>query len=114
MKNVDRRLYGQLKAEAASQGTTVGQVFNDVVKAWLANKPARDEERERNVEAYLKIKGRMGRHPNDYFVIAKGDYMGHFPNLSEAFRVLKRVRVKKALVVHNEPPGEWLGGSLEA
>ena len=114
VKNVDPRLYAQLKAEAASQRKTVGEVFNEVVKSWLATRGLRDLERERNVEAYLKIKERMAQHPNDYFVIAKGDYLGHFRTLSQAFSVLKRHRVTKALVIRYQDAGEWLGGSLEA
>ena len=114
LKNVDPSTYAQLKAEAASQRKTVGEVFNEVVKSWLATRERKDLERERNVEAYLKIKGRMAQHPNDYFVIAKGDYLGHFRTLSQAFSVLKRHRVTKALVIRYQDAGEWLGGSLEA
>ena len=113
LKNVDPSTYAQLKAEAASQRKTIGEVFNEVVKSWLATKERKDLERERNVEAYLRIKERMLKHPSDYFVIAKGDYLGHFPTLSQAFRALKRNRVTKALVVRSQSQGEWLGGSFE-
>jgi len=114
VKNVDEKLYAQLKAEAASQRKSVGQAFNEAVKTWLASRPQGDSEREMNVQAYVRVKGRMARHPNDYFVIAKGEYLGHFPTLKEAFGVLKKTRVTKALVVHYTPQGEWLGGALEA
>ncbi len=113
LKKVDPKLYARLKAEAASQSKSVGEVFNEAVKVWLATKGPRDEERERNVEAYLKIKRRISQHPNDYFVIANGTYLGHFRSLSQAFRILKDNQATKALVVHYQPSGEWLGGSLE-
>ena len=114
LKNVDPKLYARLKAEAASQSKTVGQVFNEAVKVWLGARGAKDEERERNVEVYEKIKKTIPQHPNDYFVIAKGTYLGHFRSLSKAFSVLKEKRTSKALVVRYQPSGEWLGGSLEA
>ncbi len=114
LKTVDPKLYARLKAEAASQNKSVGEVFNEAIKTWLATRGARDEERDRNVKAYLSIKGRIPQYPNDYFVIAKGDYLGHFRSLSQAFKVLKRNQATKALVVHYQPSGEWLGGSLEA
>jgi len=114
LKKVDPKLYARLKAEAASESKSVGAVFNEAVKVWLATRAARDEEREQNVEVYLKIKKRISRYPNDYFVIARGTYLGHFPSLSKAFRKLKENRATKALVVHYQPSGEWLGGSLEA
>ena len=113
LKKVDPKLYARLKAEAASESKSVGEVFNEAVKVWLATRGAKDEERERNVEIYLKIKKRIPQHPNDYFVIAKGTYLGHFRSLSKAFRTLKEIRATKALVVHHQPSGEWLGGSLE-
>lgn len=116
LKKVDPKLYARFKAEAATQSKTVGEAFNEAVKAWLATKGPRDEERERNVEAYLKIKKRISQHPNDYFVIAKGTFLGHYHSLTEAFRILKEkdIRATKALVVHQQRSGEWLGGSLEA
>ncbi len=114
LKKVDPKLYARLKAEAASQSKAVGEVFNEAVRAWLATRGPRDEERERNVEAYLKIKTRMSRHPNDYFVIANGTYLGQFRSLSQAFKILKDNRATKALVVRYQPSAEWLGGSLEA
>ncbi len=114
LKKVDPKLYGRLKAEAASERKSVGEVFNEAVKVWLGTRRARDEERERNVEVYLKIKQTFPEHPNDYFVIAKGTYLGHFRSLSQAFKILKENRATKALVVHYQPPGEWLGGSLES
>lgn len=113
LKKVDPKLYARLKAEAASESKTVGEVFNEVVRAWLGSRAAKDEERERNVEAYLKVKQRIPHHPNDYFVIAKGTYLGHFRSLSKAFKILKENRARKALVVRYQPSGEWLGGSLE-
>lgn len=114
LKKVDPTLYARLKAEAASQSKSVGEVFNEAIKVWLAAKRPRDEERERNVEVYLTLKKRFSQHPNDYFVIANGTYLGHFRSLSQAFRILKATRSRKALVVHSQPSGEWLGGSLEA
>ena len=114
LKKVNPTLYARLKAEAAAQRKSVGEAFNEAVKVWLATKRPRDEERERNVEVYLTMKKRFSQHPNDYFVIANGTYLGHFRSLSQAFTVLKANRSTKALVVHNQPPGEWLGGSLEA
>ena len=114
LKKVDPKLYARLKAEAASESKSVGEVFNEAVKVWLATRAARDDERERNVEVYQRIKHQMPRHPNDYFVIAKGTYIGHFRSLSQAFRILKESRTSKALVVRHQPSGEWLGGSLEA
>jgi len=111
---VDPKLYARLKAEAASERKTVGEAFNEAVRVWLGTRLAKDEERERNVEVYLRIKQRIRQHPNDYFVIAKGSYLGHFPSLSRAFRILKENRATKALVVHCQPSGEWLGGSLES
>ena len=114
LKKVNPTLYARLKAEAASQSKSVGEVFNEAVKVWLDTKRPRDEERERNVEVYLTMKKKFSQHPNDYFVIANGTYLGHFRALSEAFRVLKATRSTKALVVHYQPSGEWLGGSLEA
>ena len=113
LKKVDPKLYARLKAEAAAESKSVGEVFNEAVKVWLTTKAGKDEERERNIEVYLKIKRRMPQHPDDYFVIAKGTYLGHFHSLSDAFRVLKENRTDKALVVRHQPAGEWLGGSLE-
>jgi len=114
LKKVDPKLYARLKAEAASESKSVGAAFNEAVKVWLATKATKDEERERNVEVYLKIKERISKYPNEYFVVAKGSYLGHFHSLSNAFAKLKEVRATKALVVHSQPSGEWLGGSLEA
>jgi hypothetical protein len=114
LKKVNPTLYARLKAEAASQSKSVGEVFNEAVKVWLATKRPRDEERERNVEVYLTMKKRFSQHPDDYFVIANGTYLGHFRSLSQAFRTLKATRSTKALVVLYQPSGEWLGGSLEA
>ncbi len=114
LKKVDPKLYARLKAEAASESKSVGEAFNEAVRVWLATRGARDEERERNVEVYLKIKQRISQHPNDYFVIAKGTYLGHFRSLSKAFTILKENRASKALIVRHQPSGEWLGGSLEA
>jgi DNA repair protein RadC len=113
LKKVDPKLYARLKAEAAAESKSVGAAFNEAVKVWLASKGAKDEERERNVEVYLKIKKRIPQHPNDYFVIAKGTFLGRFHSLSEAFEKLKENQATKALVVHYQPSGEWLGGSLE-
>jgi hypothetical protein len=113
VKKVDPKLYARLKAEAASESKSVGEVFNEAVRVWLATRGAKDEERERNVEIYQKIKQRIPQHPNDYFVIAKGTYLGRFRSLSRAFRILKENRATKALVVRYQPSGEWLGGSLE-
>jgi hypothetical protein len=113
LKKVDPKLYARLKAEAASESKSVGEVFNEAVRVWLASRGAKDEERERNVEIYMKIKQKIPQHPNDYFVIAKGTYLGHFRSLSKAFRILKENRTTKALVVRYQPPAEWLGGSLE-
>ena len=114
LKKVNPALYARLKAEAASQSKSVGEVFNEAIKVWLAAKKPRDEERERNVAVYLTMKKRFSQHPNDYFVIANGEYLGHYRSLSHAFRRLKATGSRKALVVHNQPSGEWLGGSLEA
>jgi plasmid stability protein len=114
VKNVDEKLYARLKAEAASERKSVGQVFNEAVRAWLASRRYRDLERELNVRVYLKVKGRMAQHPNDYFVIAKGEYLGHYSSLREAFGELKKARTTKGLVLHSQSPGEWLGGALEA
>ena len=111
---MDPKLYARFKAEAASQSKSVGEIFNEAVKVWLATKRPRDEERERNVEVYLTMKKRFAQHPDDYFVIANGTYLGHFRSLSQAFRILKANRSTKALVVRYQPSGEWLGGSLEA
>jgi hypothetical protein len=113
LKKVDPKLYARLKAEAAAESKSVGEVFNEAVKVWLSTRGAKDEERERNVEVYLKIKQRIPEHPNDYFVIAKGAYFGHFRSLSKAFGILKENRATKALVVRYQPSGEWFGGSLE-
>ena len=114
LKKVDPKLYARLKAEAASESKSVGAVFNEAVKVWLATRGVRDEERERNVEVYLKIKKRISQHPNDYFVIAKGTYLGHFRSLSKAFEKLKENQTTKALVLHYQPSGEWLGGSVRS
>jgi hypothetical protein len=113
LKKVNPKLYARLKAEAASESKSVGEAFNEAVRFWLGTRGSKDEERERNVEVYLKVKQRIPRHPNDYFVIAKGTYLGHFRSLSKAFRILKENRATKALVVRYQPSGEWLGGSLE-
>jgi hypothetical protein len=114
LKKVDPKLYARLKAEAASESKSIGEAFNEAVRVWLNSRASRDEERERNVEVYLKIKGKIPQHPNDYFLIAKGTYLGHVPSLSKAFRILKENRATKALVVRYQPSGEWLGGSLES
>lgn len=113
LKRVNPRLYAQLKAEAAARGKTVGDVFNEAVRVWLTVQRRRDDERENNLEAYAKIKDEVQRHPREYFVIAKGAYLGHFPTLAEAFRVMKENKTTKGLVVRSQPSGEWLGGSFE-
>ena len=113
LKKVDPKLYSRLKAEAAARGTTVAEAFNEAVKVWLVVQQRRDDERERNVEAYLKIKRELAKHPQEYFVIAKGTYLGRFPTLAEAFRVMKENKTTKGLVVRAQSSGEWLGGSLE-
>ena len=73
-----------------------------------------DEERERNVERYLEIKGELLKHPKEYFVIANGALLGRFRTLVEAFQVMKENGTTKSLVVRApQHSGEWLGGSLE-
>jgi len=114
LKKVDSRLYSRLKAEAAARGKTVGEVFNEAVKVWLTVQRGRDEERERNVERYMEVKKELLKHPREYFVIAKGSFLGRFPTLAEAFRVMKENKATKGLVVRApQHSGEWLGGSLE-
>ena len=114
LKNVDSKVYAQLKAEAASERKTMGAVFNEAVRAWLVMKRQKDPERERNVEVYKTLKTKIAQHPKDYFVIARGEYVGRFQTLSQAFSALKRNHVTKAIIVRSQPEGEWLGGSLEA
>lgn len=114
LKKIDPKLYARLKARAASDGKSVSEAFNEAVRVWLAINRTKDEERGRNVEVYLKIKRSIPQHPNEYFVIAKGAYLGHFRSLSLAFRKLKENQATKALVVHYQPSGEWLGGSIES
>lgn len=113
LKNVDPKLYARLKAEAAAREKTVGEMFNEAVNVWLATQQNRDFERERNIKPYLEIKDEIEKHPDQYFVIANGAFLGRFPTLSEAFRVMKEHKATKGFVIRSQPSGEWLGGSLE-
>ncbi len=38
IRNLDKRLYRQLKARAARQGKTIGELVNDAIRAYLARK----------------------------------------------------------------------------
>lgn len=113
LKKVDPKLYARLKADAAARGKTVGQVFNEAVRVWLESRHEVDEERERNIEAYLRIKKELTKHPKEYFVIAKGVYRGRFRTLGEAFKAMKQDNETKGLIIKYQAGGEWLGGSLE-
>ena len=113
LKKVDRKLYSHLKAEAAARGKTVGQVFNEAVRVWLTVQQSRDIERERNVEAYLEIKEELLKHPGEYFVIAKGTFLGRFPTLGDAFKRMKENSTTRGFVIRSQASGEWLGGSIE-
>jgi len=113
LKKVDRKLYSRLKAEAAMRGKTVGQVFNEAVRVWLTVQQSRDIESERNVEAYLEIKEELLKHPGEYFVIAKGTFLGRFPTLGDAFKRMKDNGTTRGFVIRSQASGEWLGGSIE-
>lgn len=113
LKKVDRRLYSRLKAEAAVRGKTVGEIFNEAIRVWLAVQQGRDMEKERNLEVYSQIKTDLLKHPGEYFVIAKGAFLGRFPTLSDAFRVMRENKSAKGFILRSQASGEWLGGSLE-
>ena len=114
LKKVDRKLYSRLKAEAAARGKTVGEVFNEAVRVWLMAQRSRDIEKERNLEAYLDIKEEILEHPGEYFVIAKGSFLGRFRTLHDAFKQMRENKTTKGFVIRSQPSGEWLGGSIES
>jgi len=114
LKKVDRKLYSMLKAEAAARGKTVGEVFNEAVRVWLMAQRSRDIEKERNLEAYLDIKEEILEHPGEYFVIAKGSFLGRFRTLHDAFKQMRENKTTKGFVIRSQPSGEWLGGSIES
>jgi hypothetical protein len=113
LKKVNPTLYARLKAEAAVQGKTMGEVFDEAVEFWLNARRPVDYEKKSNLEAYLKIRQSIMKHPDEYFVIAKGKSLGRFPSLSDAFQAMKDIKTTKGLIVRAPQSGEWLGGSLQ-
>ena len=62
IRNLDEDVYRQLKARAALHGTTVGELMNEALRAWLAVPDAGSRRRslaELRPEAYPKGNERL-------------------------------------------------------
>lgn len=90
----------------------MGEVFNEAVRVWLMTQQGRDVDKERNLEAYLAIKDEISKGGGEYFVIANGAFLGRFPTLRDALRLMKENKATRGFVVRSQPSGEWLGGSI--
>jgi len=67
-----------------------------------------------DLEAYLKIKKEILEHPSEYFMMAKGSFLGRFPTLHDAFKQMRENKTTKGFVIRSQPSCEWLGGSIES
>ena len=113
MKDIDERLYAQVKSEAAKSRRKVGELINEAISVWLNSRTKLDEEGELNMKIYNQLKGEIGKHPNEYVVIARGEFLGRFLTLKEAAASVKSKKTDRAIIIKGRAEGEWLGGSFQ-
>jgi hypothetical protein len=122
IKNVDQRTLRDLKAEAARQGLTLGEVFKEAANLWLTRRQETPvlTETDNNNEFYESNEAELERqYEGRYVLIAGARLVGAYDDLhaaGEAMRALNprpRHAILTKIGKDAREYGEWLGGSLE-
>jgi hypothetical protein len=122
IKKIDQRTLRDLKAEAARQGLTLGEVFKEAANLWLTRRQGTPvlTETDYNNEFYESNEAELERqYEGRYVLIAGARLVGAYDDLhaaGEAMRALNP-RPHHAILTKigkdEREYGEWLGGSLE-
>jgi hypothetical protein len=122
IKKIDQRTLRDLKAEAARQGLTLGEVFKEAANLWLTRRQETPvlTETDHNNEFYESNEAELERqYEGRYVLIAGGRLVGAYDDLhaaGEAMRALSprpRHAILTKIGKDAREFGEWLGGSLE-
>jgi hypothetical protein len=122
IKKIDQRTLRDLKAEAARQGLTLGEVFEEAVNLWLTRRRETPvlTETDYNNEFYESNEAELERqYKGRYVLIAGARLIGAYDDLhaaGEAMRALNprpRHAILTKIGKDAREYGEWLGGSLE-
>jgi hypothetical protein len=122
IKNVDQRTLRDLKAEAARQGLTLGEVFKEAANLWLARRHETPvlTETDNNNEFYESNEAELKRqYEGRYVLIASARLVGAYDDLHAAGDAMRALnpRPRHAILTKigkdEREYGEWLGGSLE-
>jgi hypothetical protein len=120
IKNIDKKVVREFKAEAIRRGLTLSKAFEEAARIWLEFKDkAIVSEQDLNNLVYESMEEELRKNRGKYAVIAKGKLLGIFETIEDVSLALRSANVRNAIVVkigHDdvlvEGP-EWLGGSIE-
>ena len=120
IKNIDKRVVREFKAEAIRRGLTLSKAFEEAARMWLE---FRDKvivsEQDLNNLVYESMEEELRKNRGKYAVIAKGKLLGIFETIEDVSLALRSANVRNAIVVkigHDDALVEgleWLGGSIE-
>jgi len=122
IKNADEKIIREFKAEAAREGLSLSQAFEEAVRYWITFKDKEVvSEVEQNNAVYESMEKELKKFSGKYVVVARGKLVGVFDTLEETSKALKKLypAPKHAIVVKVgfddkvREDLEWLGGSIE-
>jgi len=120
IKNVDKKLAREFKAEAIRRGLTLSKAFEEAARMWLEFKnKAVISEQDLNNLVYESMEEELRKNKGKYVVIARGKLLGIFEAMDDVSAALRSIDAKNAIVVrigHDDvlvEGLEWLGGSIE-
>jgi len=114
VRGVDEEVYKEVKAQAARQGLTIGEVITDALEDWLKRKPL-EEDREfvQNNLAYEEMeKELVEKHGGRWVAIEKGMVVSIADSLGELRGRLGTANHRIVLRIGEiAPKKKYLGGS---
>jgi len=120
IKNIDKRVVREFKAEAIRRGLTLSKAFEEAARMWLEFKDkVIVSEQDLNNLVYESMEEELRKNRGKYAVIAKGKLLGIFETIEDVSLALRSANVRNAIVVkigHDDALVEgleWLGGSIE-
>lgn len=120
IKNIDKRVVREFKAEAIRRGLTLSKAFEEAARMWLEFKDkVIVSEQDLNNLVYESMEEELRKNRGKYAVIAKGKLLGIFETIEDVSLALRSANVRNAIVVkigHDDvlvEGLEWLGGSIE-
>jgi len=120
IKNIDKRVVREFKAEAIRRGLTLSKAFEEAARMWLEFKDkVIVSEQDLNNLVYESMEEELRKNRGKYAAIARGKLLGIFETIEDVSLALRSANVRNAIVVkigHDDvlvEGLEWLGGSIE-